>query len=164
MRIAIVLFGEPASKSNSREIVSVNKRAPDGTLKRVPRSIKSDAARQFELDAIRQIPAACRLMLTCDVRVTMRLYYRTRRPDLDETVVLDVLQARYQRDKHTGQCHLVQRGVYVNDRQVREKHVYWGLDPANPRAEILIEPLIDESQLELVGDDELAKNLEETAF
>jgi hypothetical protein len=29
----------------------------------------------------------------------------------------------------------------VNDRQVREKHVFHGIDRANPRIEVLIEPL-----------------------
>ena len=28
------------------------------------------------------------------------------------------------------------KGVILNDRQVREKHIYWKLDPANPRCEI----------------------------
>jgi hypothetical protein len=26
----------------------------------------------------------------------------------------------------------------MNDRQVKEKHIYWGLDKANPRAEITV--------------------------
>jgi hypothetical protein len=29
--------------------------------------------------------------------------------------------------------------IYENDRQVKERHAYWGLDPVNPRTEILIE-------------------------
>lgn len=29
----------------------------------------------------------------------------------------------------------------MNDRQVREKHVYHGIDRANPRAEIRVAPL-----------------------
>jgi hypothetical protein len=36
---------------------------------------------------------------------------------------------------------LLQGLVYVNDRQVKERHTYWGLDPENPRAEIIIEQL-----------------------
>jgi len=36
---------------------------------------------------------------------------------------------------------LVRRGVYVNDRQVREKHVYHDIDKTNPRADIIVEPL-----------------------
>jgi hypothetical protein len=31
--------------------------------------------------------------------------------------------------------------VYENDRQVKERHTYWGLDPSRPRAEIIIEKM-----------------------
>jgi hypothetical protein len=31
--------------------------------------------------------------------------------------------------------------IYENDRQVKERHCYWGLDPENPRAEIIIEKI-----------------------
>jgi hypothetical protein len=37
---------------------------------------------------------------------------------------------------------LVQAGVYRNDRQVREKHVYHGIDKANPRAEVAVTALL----------------------
>jgi Holliday junction resolvase RusA-like endonuclease len=60
-----------------------------------------------------------------DIKLTMTIYYASRRPDLDETLILDLLQGY----------------VYINDRQVKERHTYWGLDPENPRAEILIEQL-----------------------
>jgi Holliday junction resolvase RusA-like endonuclease len=55
----------------------------------------------------------------------MYIHYASRRPDLDESLILDLLQ-----------------GVaYVNDRQVKEKHIYWGLDKENPRAEIIVDVL-----------------------
>lgn len=53
------------------------------------------------------------------------IFYASRRPDLDESLILDLLQGL----------------VYVNDRQVKERHTYWGLDPENPRAEIIIEQM-----------------------
>lgn len=58
--------------------------------------------------------------------VTIRIWYASRRPDLDESLILDLLQ-----------------GVtYENDRQVKEKHIYWmGVDKANPRCEIEVSPL-----------------------
>jgi hypothetical protein len=31
--------------------------------------------------------------------------------------------------------------IYENDRQVKERHTYWGLDKENPRAEIIIDEL-----------------------
>ena len=80
-----------------------------------------------------------RQMLEGPVRVTIRIFYASERPDLDESVVLDVLQDRYHgKGEHR---ELVQHGVYRNDRQVREKHVYHGIDRAAPRAEITVEAL-----------------------
>jgi len=60
-----------------------------------------------------------------DVRVTLHIWYASRRPDLDESLILDLLQ-----------------GVaYRNDRQVKEKHIYWHLDPSNPRTNIVVEQM-----------------------
>lgn len=133
-RIAFTILGQPCSKANSRQIVTIGQR---------PQVIKSKEARAYEHDALRQIPPAARVRLDGPVRVTMRLFYASERPDLDESIVLDVLQDRWAKvkDRHSEQRELVQAGVYRNDRQVREKHVYWGLDKENPRAEILVEPM-----------------------
>lgn len=60
-----------------------------------------------------------------DVSVTMTIWYASRRPDLDESLILDLLQDR----------------VYINDRQVKAKHIYWGLDKENPRTHIVVESL-----------------------
>lgn len=146
MRIAFTILGEPASKANSRELVTRGAKVAivDGKRARVggrPMFIKSEKARNYEADALRQIPPAARIAMPGPVRITLRIWYATERPDLDESVILDVLQNRYVKDKNTGVRQLVQKGVYVNDRQVREKHVYWGKDPANPRAEIEVEPI-----------------------
>lgn len=129
--IRFVILGEPASKSNSRQLVSFGDR---------PAIIKSQKARDYERAAIQQIPDAAKLMLAGKLRMTLRIYYATERPDLDESVVLDVLQAKFKIDKQTKARSLVRRGVYLNDRQVREKHVFHAIDRANPRAEIEIEP------------------------
>ncbi len=60
---------------------------------------------------------------TDDVAVHITIYYASRRPDLDESLILDCLQ-----DK-----------VYKNDRSVKEKHIYWGgVDKERPRAEIRV--------------------------
>ena len=55
----------------------------------------------------------------------MTIYYKSRRPDLDESVILDAME----------------KFIYKNDRQVKEKHIFWGLDVLNPRAEIEVEEL-----------------------
>lgn len=176
MKIAFTIFGEPASKANSRQLVTVGK-APKwkelleeivggpgvdiaAAVERWAKQaraalaladalrtmfIKSKKARDYEAAAERQIPDEARVMLACPVRVTMKIYYASERPDLDESVVLDVLQAKFVRGSH----EIERRGVYVNDRQVREKHVYWGKSIANPRAEILIEPIVEQLAIEL---------------
>lgn len=136
--IRFTILGEPASKANSRKIVTIGGR---------PKPIKSPKARNYEADALMQIPLAARVRMEGPVRVALRIWYASERPDLDESVVLDVLQDRYspaKKDKAGNvvrERQLLQPGVYRNDRQVREKHVYWGLDKANPRTEIVIAPL-----------------------
>ncbi len=134
--IEFVIYGEPASKANSRELATIGPKDARRTIFR-----KSDKALEYEKNALRQIPPRARLQLQVRVAVTLRIFYATERPDLDESVILDVLQNRYAKVKETGQRVLVQAGVYVNDRQVREKHVYWGLDRLSPRAEIRIESI-----------------------
>lgn len=61
-------------------------------------------------------------MITSEVAVHVKIWYASRRPDLDESVILDAMQGR----------------IYPNDRAVREKHIYWGLDKDNPRATIVV--------------------------
>lgn len=133
-QIKFTILGEPASKANSRQIVTIADR---------PASIKSQKALNFERDALRQIPPIARQQLAGPISVTLKIFYASQRPDLDESIVLDVLQNRY---KTIGKGankkrELIQKGVYVNDRQVREKHIYHAIDKANPRTEVVIEPL-----------------------
>lgn len=135
--IRFTILGEPASKANSRQIVTIGGR---------PSSIKSKKARSYEQDALAQIPPAARQRVEGPVRVTLRIWYASERPDLDESIVLDVLQDRYSRVVPLnpivpGRRELVQAGVYRNDRQVREKHVFHGIDRKNPRTEVTVEPL-----------------------
>lgn len=115
--ISLYILGEPASKSNSRKFVLFGK---------TPRFIKSDKARAYA----EQFLAQCQtlpVLMTGDLKVTMHIYYASRRPDLDETLILDLMQGR----------------IYENDRQVKERHTYWGLDKENPRAEITVEKIPD---------------------
>lgn len=113
----LILFikGEPASKANSRRVVKF------GSMSRL---IKSQKALDYS-DAFRQQCPAITPLMSGDIKMTMTIYYASRRPDLDESLILDLLQGL----------------VYINDRQVKERHTYWGLDPENPRAEIIIEQL-----------------------
>lgn len=134
--IAFTLLGEPASKANSRELATIGPEDQRRTILR-----KSDKALAYERNALQQIPPRARQRLEGPVRVTMRIYYASERPDLDESVILDVLQDRYAKDPISGERRLVQSGVYRNDRQVRSKRIDWDLDRVNPRAEIMVESL-----------------------
>lgn len=86
------------------------------------RLIKSKKALDYSAAFKRQ--AVSGRLLTGDVVVHIQIWYASRRPDLDESLILDLLQDV----------------AYANDRQVKEKHIYWALDPQNPRCEILVEP------------------------
>jgi len=110
------ILGEPASKANSRRMVTIAGRA---------RFIKSKKAIDYVTAFTKQCPKLDEL-IEGDVKVTMTIHYRTRRPDLDESVILDCLEGF----------------AYKNDRQVKEKHIYHALDKENPRAEITVEPLV----------------------
>lgn len=111
--LSLKIFGEPASKANSRRVVRI------GTMSRV---IKSQKALNYSDLFRQQVPKMERLM-EGEIRMTIHIWYASRRPDLDESLILDLLQGL----------------VYVNDRQVRERHTYWHLDKDCPRVELLIE-------------------------
>lgn len=113
--VKCTIFGEPASKANSRRLVKFGSRMV---------SIKSSKA----LGYVAAFRAQCPKLsspLEDDVRVTITIYYASRRPDLDESVILDAMQGL----------------ILVNDRQVKEKHITWALDRARPRAVIEVETL-----------------------
>ena len=112
-----IIFGEPASKSNSRRLVRYGG---------VSRLIKSEKALNYS-DVFKQQCRPLAKLMTGDLRITLRIYYASRRPDLDESLILDLMQGL----------------IYENDRQVKERHAYWGLDPDNPRAEILVEKIAE---------------------
>lgn len=115
--ISFVIKGSPQSKANSRRLVVNNK---TGRMM----FIKSKAAISYN-DAFRMQCPKLDTLLEGDVCVTAHIYYGSRRPDLDESIVLDAMQGL----------------IYSNDRQVKEKHIYWHLDPENPRAEITVTPI-----------------------
>ena len=108
-----IIFGEPASKANNRKLV---------TLAGRPAFIKSRKARDYVTEFQRQCRNQTTVMTDRDVRVELMIYYASRRPDLDESVILDAMQGI----------------VYVNDRQVKQRMAYWGLDKDMPRAVIRV--------------------------
>jgi Holliday junction resolvase RusA-like endonuclease len=118
MSISFTIYGEPASKSNQRRLVYTG-----GS----PRFIKSKKALSYVQSFVMQArPMGLEMFpAQVDVAVTIHIFYASRRPDLDESVVLDAMQ----------------NIVYENDRQVKAKHIFWGLDKAEPRCEIKVEAM-----------------------
>jgi asparagine synthetase B (glutamine-hydrolysing) len=129
-----VIFGEPCSKANSRQLVT-NKQTSKTMF------IKSKKALAY-VDAFKIQCPQVDPPLTDDLKVTIKIFYASRRPDLDESVILDCMQTEMSK-KIKGKDRLVLRkNIYHNDRQVKEKHIYWALDRDNPRAEITVETLL----------------------
>lgn len=150
--IRFTVYGEPASKANSRELATIGPKDDRRTILR-----KSDKALDYRRTTLPQIPPKARQRLDVPVRMTLWMFYASERPDLDESQLLDLLQDQWRRDKRTGERVLVQAGVYRNDRQVRERHVYHAIDRKHPRVEIEIEPMVPaQAALELPGPDPLA--------
>ena len=112
---SFTIQGEPASKSNSRRLV---------TIKGRPAFIKSKKALNYAKAFAMQCPVL-NPMMEGYLEGEMTVYYATRRPDLDESVILDCMQNK----------------IYKNDRQVKSKIVRWGLSRSNPRTEIEVRPL-----------------------
>lgn len=167
--IRFTILGQPVSMKNRREVAMIGAkkmdvvtgRRDDGTLQLERMKVggrilnrKSDEAAEYERTARLQIPHWARVMLAGEVRVTMRIYYASRRSDLDESLILDIMQARYETVKvgplrevkpgeyaYDKERRLVSKGVYLNDRQVWEKHVFKAIDEKNPRAEIEVEEI-----------------------
>ena len=137
--VRFTIRGEAASKANSRELGLIGPKDDRRVISR-----KSDKALAFETDALMQIPVEARRMFVGLVAVALRVFYASMRPDLDESIVLDVLQARFAAKVKGQERRLIRRGVYVNDRQVWHKRVTRGLDAADPRIEVVVWPLSPE--------------------
>lgn len=109
--VKFTVHGEPASKANSRRWT--------GKF-----FIKSEKALKYSKSFKEQCPVLNPLMVG-DLKITVRIYYASRRPDLDPSLIFDLMQDM----------------IYLNDRQLKEQHIYWGLDKENPRSEIVVEVL-----------------------
>lgn len=109
--VHFIVEGEPASKANSRRWTGKY-------------FIKSEKALNYGLSFKAQCPTL-KPPLEGDLRVSIKIYYASRRPDLDPSLIFDLMQG----------------DIYLNDRQIKEQHLYWGLDKERPRAEITVEKL-----------------------
>jgi len=117
MTIEFTILGECCSKANSRQAVPRNTKKGKAFVA----FIKSSKALNYSKTAILQIPNLKTLMQG-PLAIECRIYYASERPDLDPSLVYDLLQGR----------------VYVNDRQLKEMYLYRFTDKLNPRTEIRI--------------------------
>lgn len=147
MILDFTLIGKAVSKANSRRIVPFGtKEVKEGDkvvgLRPIVRSIKSEEALDFESVGF-QIPAFAQLRLEGPVKITAIIRYNSTKPDLDESLLLDILQDQF---KFVGKGkgrrkYLWRPGVYMNDRQIDEKHIMRGPVSDPPSIDVRIEPL-----------------------
>ena len=143
--ITFTILGQCVSMKNSKQLFMRGGK---------PATARSKEAQAYERDTIRQIPASAKQELEGPVRITVHLFYTSERPDLDASLLLDCLATRYTKingplismgggEYCYGERKRVRlsKGVYENDRQCREIHLYHHIDRANPRAEIVVEPM-----------------------
>ena len=107
-----VILGECASKANSRRIVRIGGKIA---------SIKSRKALSYGEAFKLQCPSL-HPMFKDDIVVEASIFYASRRPDLDDSLLLDLMQNK----------------IYANDRSVKRRDIKWGLDKDNPRVELLV--------------------------
>lgn len=110
--------------------------------------IKSADALAFEKAVAQQIPHDLDA-IDGDVAFIATIYYKDRRPDLDESLVLDCLQQHTDKQKRVWF-----NGVYVNDRQIKAKLILHELDKDNPRVEFTVVSLwlVQEKLQQLVAE------------
>lgn len=114
--VELVVLGEPASKANSRRLV----RKRVGNKTRII-SIKSAKALAYEKEFSSQCLKLDPL-IEDDVILYCKIFYASRRPDLDESLIMDGLQG----------------AIIKNDRQIKGKIIAHGIDRETPRAHIRI--------------------------
>lgn len=110
--VKLTILGQPYSKSNSRRILFIKGKV---------RNIKSEKALNYVESAQKQL-TVLKPLLEGELSMTLNIYYSNQRPDMDESLILDILQGY----------------IYLNDRQIRERHCYHFIDRLNPRTEIVI--------------------------
>ncbi len=111
--LSFIISGQPFSKANSRRIVTHK-----GSL----RVIKSREALAYA-DAFDRMCQRLTEPIREPVEVSITIHYASWRPDLDESLILDLMQGR----------------IYVNDRQVVKKIIARGeVDKKNPRSVITV--------------------------
>lgn len=126
--LELKIDGELCSKANSRRIVNRGK---------YPRVIKSQKALDYEYTALLQLKEQLESHETFQGYVSLEchVWYASRRPDLDISLIQDILE---------------RNGVYKNDRQVAEIVALKYIDKENPRIIVRVKE-IDNEKLRNTG-------------
>ena len=113
-----VIEGEPASKTNSRQIVKIKNRSVLIKSKKALAYQKCFAATAPKIDPL----------IEGDVVLFCHIYYANYRPDLDESLIMDCLE-----------------GVaYKNDRQIKAKVILHGVDKSRPRIQVRVGKIVEQ--------------------
>jgi Holliday junction resolvase RusA-like endonuclease len=107
----------------------------NGSIKTRYGIVKSKSARAFEHAFLWQaktwdipkIPYEGLVIMTC------RLYYPTRKNDLDNTLLKDLIQ---------------KAGIIKNDRQIRGEYNFWGLEKSEPYCDFWLEGIESEEVID----------------
>ncbi len=118
-----VIIGEPASKANSRRLVTFGKR---------PASIKSEKALTYT-DAFRLQVPRFNSVIEDVLFAAIHIAYASERPDTDDSLIKDLLQG--QKVKVGGET-ITLGAVIRNDRQIRHTFLTHSIDRQNPRTRI----------------------------
>lgn len=129
-----VIPGEPAAKGNDREIVKFGNKV---ALR------KGNKALAFEAIAGLHVPKWDQ-PYEGPVAAWIRVFYHSRRPDLDASLVYDALQTR---KKRVGRGFILEKRLIANDRQVELKIEEKFKDDERPRVEVAVY----KAQMKLVG-------------
>lgn len=113
MKISFTILGNLVSGKNNRQFVYV---------KGKPRFIVSKDATAYKKTFDNQCPQIPQPM-SRNIILYARIYYRSNRSDLCDTLLSDLLQSS---------------GIITNDRYIVEKHLYKFIDKQNPRVEITL--------------------------
>jgi len=116
--VTATISGMLPSLKNQRRIVT-NRRTGK------PMSIKSSGAMEYAATFNHQLPKAARINYDGPVSLRCRVWYPSRRNDLDIEYLKDLLQLY---------------GVIKNDRQVFHQEAWKGRDPERPRIHFTITP------------------------
>jgi hypothetical protein len=110
--VKFTIYGDTISKANNRRLI---------TVRGMPRFILSKRAVEY----LAKFESQCVVLpqkLEGDLGADIDIFYGSKRPDLDESLILDAMQGK----------------IYDNDRQIKVKNIRWHLDRALPRAFIQV--------------------------